>query len=333
MAGIQGNNAWWMFKKQSAQGAIATLEAGEVTEAPKKQKAFRVPFSGGSLAPNRVFGKLAETDSSRDQGVSYAKTGGVAGTPETYVRDDSIAGLLLAVLGTDTPTGTTPNFVHKITPATVLPYFTVWNAVGSTLYEAYKDCKVSSVNIKTTAGEPLTCSANIIGVSAEKLGADPTTTVKIPLDASYVYNYNDALVELPIATPTSKISSFDMTINNNVTPQQTDSFTPLDVIAGIRQIDLAFDLIFENTTEYGQFNYAGGSTESNKLYTTSALFKFEKSGSANNSVQFEFPSIAYETYPIAPNVTGAPIVVSVKAVAQRHEPIMEATVKNQVEAY
>src|SRR4051812_18021865 len=143
MAGLRGNQAWLMFAKQTGKG---------VTPVPAATNAYRVPFSGGNIAPVRAFGNLAETDANRDQGVSYVASGGVEGTPECYVRDSSLGALLQAVLGTSLPTGTTPNFVHTITPANTVPYVTFWKDLSDTLYERYNDCFVSSLTVRAAAG-------------------------------------------------------------------------------------------------------------------------------------------------------------------------------------
>lgn len=332
MAGLRGNNAWWMAQKQSAKGTTATV----ALPALAVPGAYKYPFAGGSITPNRVFGKLAETDANRDQGVSYAKTGGVAGTPEAYCRDASIAPLAYYCLGANADSGTVAKYIHKATAANTLPYVSVWNSISETLWEAFQDCVCSSLQFKTTAGEPLQVAANFFGVKATRLTADPSTTAVIPLDAGYAYNFNDCTVELPTSTPTKLVGSFDLTINNNVAPQQTDDFSPLDVVVGQRTVDLAFDLIFENLEEYNKFNYGGasGTAESNALYTTSMKFKFDKG--ADNAIMFELPTVAYETFPVTSNVAGTPIVVSVKAVAQRPSPgtsIVTIETKNQVAVY
>lgn len=336
MAGIHGNTAWLMFKKQTAKGTPAT--AGEAAESSTlKQTCFRVPFTGGNIEPARSFGNLAETDANRDQGVSYAKTGGVAGTPEMYTRDTAIGALLTYCLGADAVTGTTPNRIHTITPANNIPYVTFWRDIGDTLFERFQDCFVSSLNFKATAGEPLTVAANVLGVKTTRLETDPSVGVTtIPLEKGYVFNYNDATVSLA-GSATGLISSFDLTIDNNVSSQQTDDFSPYDVTAGQRVIDLSFDIIFESLEQYEKFNYGSGAlksertAESNELFQTSSEFNFAHG--ANNGVKFILPSIAYESFPVAPNTTGAPIVASVKAVAQRSTPIITAEVKTQVESY
>lgn len=324
MAGLRGNTAWLMYQKQTVKGTPATVS---------KTTTIKSPYAGGAIAPTREFDQLAETDANRDQGVSFVKTGGVSGNPEVYVRDASIGAFLFYVLGADAVTGSS-NYVHTITPAQSIPYITFWNGLSETLYERHQDCFVSSLELKTGPGQPLTAQANILGLKTERLTSDPSTSEAIPLQSGYVYNYNNCTVTLA-GGATALVSSMDLTIDNNVTVQQTDGFLPYDVVVGQRQISLSFDLIFETLTEYNKFHYAteGGTTISNQIYTTSADFQFDNG--TNNQVKLTLPTIAYEEFPVSPDPSGAPIVASVRAVGQRPTSgsIITAVVKNQVATY
>jgi hypothetical protein len=324
MAGLRGNTAWLMYQKQTAKGTPASVA---------KATTIKSPYSGGSISPTREFDQLAETDANRDQGVSYVKIGGVSGNPEVYVRDSSIGAFLFYVLGADAVTGTT-NFTHTITPAQSIPYVTFWSDLSDTLFERHQDCFVSSLEIKTSAGAPLTAQANILGLQSTRLTSDPSTTEAIPLQSGYVYNFNNANVTLA-GGATALISSMDLTIDNNVTVQQTDNFLPYDVVVGQRQVSLSFDMIFENLTEYNKFHYGteSGTAISNTIYTTSASFEF--ANGTNNNIALTLPTIAYEEFPIAPDVSGAPVTASVRAVGQRPTSgsIITAVVKNQVATY
>lgn len=324
MAGLRGNTAWLMYQKQTAKGTPASVA---------KTTTIKSPYTGGSISPTREFDQLAETDANRDQGVSYVKIGGVSGNPEVYVRDSSLGAFLFYVLGADAVTGAT-NFTHTITPAQSVPYVTFWSDLSDTLWEQHQDCFVSSLEIKSAAGTPLTAQANILGLQSKRLTTDPSTTEVIPLQNGYVYNFNNATITLG-GGATALISSMDLTIDNNVTVQQTDNFLPYDVVVGQRQVSLSFDMIFENLVEYNKFHYGGeaGTTVSPSIYTTSASFEF--TNGANNSVAFTLPTLAYEEFPIAPDVSGAPVTASVRAVAQRPTSgsIMTAVVKNQTASY
>jgi hypothetical protein len=324
MAGLRGNVAWLMAQKQTAKGSLATVSA---------TAAYKMPFTGGNIQPVRNTDQLSETDSSRDQGVTYLVSEGVEGSPEFYVRDASIGFWLWAVLGADAVTGTMPNFSHVLTPSNALPYISVWRNIGDVLWESYRDCKVSSLSISAEAGAPLTATATINGLQAARLTTDPSTAPAVAIQSGSVYNYNNATVTLG-GSVTALVRSFELTIDNNVATQQTDDVVPYDVAEGLRTVTLSFDLVFEALDEYNKFHYGGvsGTTVGTSIFTTTALFNF--SLGANNSVSFNLPSIAYTEFPIEPNPGGDPIVASVSAAAQRGaSPVVTATVANQVATY
>lgn len=323
MAGLRGNQAWLLAAKQSAKGTVPV---------PATSNAFKMPFSGGNIAPVRETDNLSETDSSRDRGIAYVTTSGVEGTPEFYVRDDSIPFWLYACLGSIASTGTT-NYTHTITPGGTLPYIAVWRDIADTLYEEFRDCKVSSMTISAQAGAPLVASVGIQGLQATRLTAAPDT-VPVALQSGPVYSYNDATVTLS-GGATALVGSFELTIENGVTRQQTDAVVPYDVVEGVREVSLTFDLIFETLTEYNQFHYGGasGTAISSSIYETAAIFTFTKG--ANNEISFSLPHLAYTEFPVEPNPGGDPIVASVAAAAQRFtgSPVVTATVKNQHASY
>lgn len=327
MAGLRGNIGWVMAQRQTAQGTLATVALPGVALG-----AYKSALAGGGMSIARNIGQLAETDSSRDQGVSFVSGVSTTGSPEIYVRDDSLGLWLLATLGADAAAGTT-NFTHTMTPSNALPYMSVWRDVADTLWEAYVDCKVSTLVVAATAGNPLTATATLTGRTATRLTADPSTTASIPMSNGYAYNYNDATVTLG-GGATALVSGMTLTINNNITAQQTDDVITYDVVEGQRTVELDFDLIFATLDEYNKFHFGGISNTaiSPTIFTTSADFKF--ANGVNNSIEFSLPSLAYTDFPVDVNPNGDPISVAVKAIGQRSaSPIITAIVKNQVAVY
>lgn len=328
MAGLRGNIGWVMAQKQTAKGTLATVALPGVAAG-----AWKSALAGGGVGPNRTIGQLAETDASRDQGTSFVSAEQNGGSPEFYVRDSTIGFWLYSVLGADAITGAGPNYVHTLTPSNTLPYISVWRDVADTLWEAYQDCKVSSLVIAASAGQPLTATATLSGRISSRLTADPSVTATIPLSNGYAYNYNDATVTLS-GGATALVQGMTLTIDNNVTSQQTDDVNIYDVIEGERTVELDFDLIFETLDEYNKFHYGGisGTAVAPAIYTTSADFQFDNG--LNNQVKFTLPSIAYTEFPVDVNPNGDPIVASIKAIGQRGaSPIVTAVVKNQVQLY
>jgi len=324
MAGLRGNIANLIAQKQTALGTAATwADASSVKNA----------FSGGSIGPVREVNQLSETDSSRDIGVSFASTTGVEGSPEVYVRDESISFWLWAALGASAVTGTT-NYTHTVTPANALPYLTVWKSLGGTLFEQYQDCKVGSLSIKAEAGQPLTATIGINGRQSTRLTAAIDNATPKTIENSLVYNYNKAAVTLG-GSATAMVRSFEINIENNLTRQQTDDFIALDVYEGTREVTVSFDLIFDSLPEYNKFHYGSpsGTTVSDQVFTTSLQLDFAGVG-ANNNINFSLPNIAYTEFPVEPQPGGDAVVSSVAATAQRGgSPVLTAVVKNQHPAW
>jgi hypothetical protein len=122
----------------------------------------------------------------------------------------------------------------------------------------------------------------------------------------------------------------ELSINNNITVQQTDDVKPYDLVPGTREVTLSFDYIVEDLSEYNKFNYGGasGTAISSTLYTTDLLF--DLTHGANNSVQLDVNSVAYEEFPIEPQPDGSPVTVSARARGQRTAgDMVTASVKNQ----
>jgi len=331
MAGLKGNVAWWAVGKQ----------ADKTTAAPTCS--VKAPFVGGSISVTRETANLAETDSSRDQGISYVTRTGVEGGPEAYVRDASVHTILEGVLGTKTDSGTAPNYTHAITPANDLPYYTFWRNQSDVLYEQFTGCKFSEVTIKGEAGAPLTVTTAIMGLTPTRSATEFATSAAVAsVESGACYSYNDTTISFGgtvsaglVVAPTAvhNVRSVEVQISNNINMQQTDNVVPYDLAAAQRSINISFDLILEDLTEYNKFFYGGasGTTVDSTIYKTPMQIKFSKS--ANNSLTFDIPSVAYEAFPVQPNPNGDPIVVSVRAQAQRTgiaaDPIITATVKNQ----
>lgn len=317
MGGLLGNQASFALAKQSAKGT------------PNTTYTDRVPFTGGSIAPTRTVDNLAETDANRDQGTSFVSSYGVEGAPEFYVRDANIHHFLTAALGAQADSGST-NYTHTITPANALSYYTLYREIGGTLFEQFDDCMANELTISADAGSPLTASLSFLGLKSTRLAAQPGSISSLSLAAGAVYNFGEAAVTLASGA-TSLVSSFEMTLSNNTTSQQTDEFSLYDVVPGQRELTLGFTMIFETLDEYNRFHYGGtsGTAQSPTLATVAANFSFSKG--SNNQVNFDFPVLSYEELPVDPDPSGAPITVDVRARAQRSaSPIVTATVKNQV---
>lgn len=315
MAGLRGNQGYWGWAKQSVKGT-----AVDVTH--------KSPFSGGNITPTRNTAQLSETDSNRDEGVTYVEQTAAEGSPEMYVRDSNIHAILDAALGATVSSGSDPNYTHTATPANALPYLTLYKMLGGTLFEKFKDSMISELTISADTGGPLTATLSVVGREAERLTAEPDELV-IPA-SSAIYNFNEATVTAH-GGATALISNFELTLSNNVTMQQTDDSKPYDVVPGLRSLTVGYDMIFEDLEDYNSFHYGStsGTAQTNAINETALTFLFSKG--ANNSIQFSVPHAAVEEFPVDPDPGGDPVVASVRTRAQRHpsDPILTSVVKNQ----
>lgn len=352
MAGLRSNSAWWAIQKQTTAGTAAAGTAASV---------YKIPFAGGSIGPVRETDRLSETDSSIDQGDPYVSASGVEGSPEAYARDAYLPLLLHGALnGAITTTGAADPYTHTIDAGTnALPLFTIWKNIGGTdtgastattgkhILEQYVDCRVGSLTISGEAGSPLTVACGIQGriptrldagpggVASNAINTDPVYTFSHSTD--YVANPDTSLITIGatgIGT-TFRVRSFELTVENNLSRQQTNSVYPLDTAPGIREVSLGFDLIFEDRREYDLFHYGAAGTAgpqeiSPNIYTisTSTTFTFRRQASPLRELTFTIPKIAYEEFPVEADPGGDPIVVPVRAVALRNTPIVSASVKN-----
>jgi hypothetical protein len=323
MAGLPSNNAWLAVTKQAAKGT------------PPATAQYKMPFTSGSAAPERVIDHLAETDNNVDQGIAYVSRFGAAGNPGVYARVPEAGLLLLGSHGTDTPSGAGP-YLHVLTLASALPYLTFWRMQGGVIWERLNDCQISSQTIKCGAGEPLVIESNFIGRDGLRLAADPAAAVNFSTNAPL--SFNDATVTVGSAGAVSTVSSFELTIDNALTQQQTDAAIVYDLArSGPRTISLSYDMIFENKDDYTAFHTGTttGTTQSTTVYKSpSTIFNF--AFDATNAIKFDLgANFAWEEFPLEPDSSGAPLVVAVRGTMQRPASGsgLTTTVTNSVATY
>lgn len=322
MAGLRGNQAYFVVAKQTGKGVEPT----------KWQDTYL--FTDGNLSPSRQTDQLSETDSNRNAGDFFVTQTGSEGAPAAYVRTASIHHLLEYALGTAAHEGGAGKFTHKVSSAASLPYITLGKGQGATLFEQFNDCKVDELALSWATGQPGTVSISVMGRSAVRKTEEWKTELAPPATSTLPpLSFNKATVKIGGAE-TRLVSSFELTISNNLTVQQTDDSIPFDIVEGPLAVTLGFDYIVEDLKEYNKFHYGGeaGTTQSADIFTTENL-TFEFAGNnVDNNLKLIVPKTAYTEFPVEPDAGGAPTVAAVRGAAQRHaEGFLQATVKNEVE--
>lgn len=321
MAGLRGSQAQWMFAKQTAKEAVPT----------KWLDGFF--FTDGNLSPTKQTDQLAETDTSRNAGNFFVTQTGSEGAPSAYARSEGIQHILEAAMGAVVHSGTTPKFIHTITPAAALPYVTLGKSQGGTLFEQFNDCKLDELSFSWSTGQPGTFSASFMGRNATRLPAVWTGELAPPAPSTRApFSFNNATVKLN-GVETRLASSFEITISNNLTVQQTDDSVPFDIVEGTFAVTFGYDYIIQDLVEYNKFNYGGesGTTQKPEIYegeNLTILFEQEE----KNALEFKVPKYAYTEFPVEPDAGGAPTTSAVRGASQRSsEGFLKAVVKNETE--
>lgn len=324
MAGLRGSQAQWAYAKQSAkEAAITTWEDGFF-------------FTDGNIGPTKQTDQLSETDANRNAGNFFVTQTGAEGQPSAYVRTDGIQHILEAAMGAVVHSGTTPNWIHTISPAASLPYITLAKSQGGVLFEQFQDCKLDELSFSWATGQPGTFSASFMGRSAKRLtttwaGELALATKAIPSTKAPLSFNNAEVKQNSVATRLA--SSFELTISNNLTVQQTDDSVPFDIVEGTFAVTFGYDYIIQDLVEYNKFNYGGesGTEQKPEIYEGEKLnVKFEQT--ANALLEFTVPKYAYTEFPVEPDAGGAPTVSAVRGASQRSsEGFLSAVVKNATE--
>lgn len=319
MAGLSGKTAYIGIARQTGKG----------TGIPTTPK-YKNPFTGGSAGAERVVDRLQETDANLDPGSAYLVRGGAAGAPELYVRPKSFPAYASAGLGHIVTSGAGP-YVHTIdTNTSALPYVSFFKMLGNTLYERLEDCFVNSISVRAEAGQALVSTVNFLGLGSTRATAEWVAAPTLENENPWLYSQGSLFIG---GVQFGNLRSFEITLENNVTQQQTDDVVLYDVVPGTRNLTFSFDVIFDSVNgfnEYKKFIYGStsGTTQSTTLYTTALSFIFT---SGTDIAQFDVPSAAYEEFPVDPDAGGDPVISSVRGSALRSaSPITTWTFTNSV---
>jgi hypothetical protein len=323
MAGTSGNVATFGWAKQSAKGTAAAASI-------RKTK-----FTGGDFTPQRSLTRLAETAGTRDQGPTIMTAASVSGNPSCYLRSSDFSDFAYYALGANADSGAGP-YVHTATPVqTDLPYVTLWKMVAATsgalaILERYEDCKLNTLRISGSAGNPLTVEMEWLGLRSLFLGTNDATAVTTVLPVTW-----DMLAVTKGGAAKSSIQSFDLTITNNLVLQQGNgAITAYDIFPGEFQVSGTMTLLFESNVDYLQFHYgtatapSGASTaaQSRTLFQEALVLTLTQS--ASSVIAISLANVTYTAIPVAPDPGGAPIVSAMAFNVEPGSPTVQIATTN-----
>lgn len=235
--GVSRRKGFVAFAKQTAFG---TPVADGATK-------YAVPQRSGGMHPMRDRGDIGVTSSSQARRGMFIQRARGEGTVAMLAHPDPLGLLLLAAMGTDTPSGTTHVFTMNDVLSTVL---TVWSLVGDEWWK-FPDTFIQSLTIRGTSGENYEIEVGFLSFDAQLLSSAPSYTVE---DEDPRFKYIDSLVKMEAnsATPTQmdNVENVELVINRNLELRYGSSLTPTTYIPG-RDVDFSCGIVYDSGGNQG----------------------------------------------------------------------------------
>lgn len=300
------------FSSQSGQVILRSQTVLGTYNADTGTAGVGVKMRGGGLGPNREL-MIPDPEIGGGRDVVDATLGAVSwsGDYELYARQDAIATLLKACLGTAAaPVTTTGVTTHTITPSDsgTLPYLSIEENIGGNLETYnYTDCVVNTLHLEADANGYLMATAGIIG--AKQVAGATKTVSPVWDDSPMIVGTNVSITYNSVSLPAK---SFSLDINNNFEDDdfRLGSFFLGDLTAKRREITASFGIRASSSALWRQATFGvpsatqvGGLTTKNQLVITCQTYEDIVGGtpSTPNSIVITIPKFALRPYSLDPS--------------------------------
>ncbi len=288
MPPVEGNTRLIYVAKQSAKGT-PNITATEVFS-----------LSGdAALNPNREIIQLPETDASSQRSDSVVVGSSPGGGWSGWLRAKQFKMLAEGIMGATagTPTATA-------TPASALPYYTVFDVIPGQQCTQYNDVRFSSLTVSSEALQGTTYSVEAVGLAAV-LNATPPT-LALPTDTKYSHSYLTTTIG---AVAPGTHDAVSITINRNVSLLRGDlGLAIYDSWPGLFEVTGTFRKIYANDDDYAKIHggAAAATVLTRTVFAESLSILYSESGT--QSVEFVSSSIEYTEITVPVNVDGSPLL-------------------------
>ena len=312
------------------QVAIALQNAkGQIVTTPQ----FWLDVTGSDLGPQQETERRSETGLGVDAGTSYIRVLGAGGSANVILRPSYAPLLFYGNLGARAVTGASAPYSHTNTAANTKPFFTVWRSVGDQLWEVFRDCHFTGMNVSWSPGGDVMADMSIMGLDFDRLTAAPT---------GGAYNPNEAPFRVPGRTfsvdggPGSAITEGNVNIEWPSNPIQTGAITYSYLEPGQRAISASWTEVWENVGRYAKTVYgsASGTDPAETSYEAAFSFGFPHS-TAGQSLTLAAPRFRFDAANPTPDPGGDPLMLPIAGTVERPNTgsILTATVANGVATY
>lgn len=296
----------------SRQGSIAlAIQTAKGSPAATPTVKFFLAASP-SLAPVKERARFQMTDDSRDQGGAYTSRLAVEGDFQVYAHPQGLALLTAACLGANVDADLGGgNYKHTATPADDMLWVTIWRmTAGGQIVERFVDCKINTLQVEGSSGQPMTVTVGVLGINSEWVGSD--TVLAALTDQPYIYP--ELCGRILVDEAVERIHSISFGINNGASSYQADCYVPFDIDPGGREISLSYSTRFGGAiaaADYQTFYYGSASGTSLHPAVGTHAFSFELYRDADTRFKVELPRLVYAAVPVQSDPGGAPIEVEV----------------------
>lgn len=277
----------------------------------------------------------AESDQSAQQGDVVVVGAQPGGTFKKYARPSEEDLLLYALLGKNTDSGTTPNYIHtsEVDDANPFssPYLTIWDIWPGVTTTKYVGCRLSQAAFSSQPGQMVDVEYSVVALQALLHDTEPTLT------GLFVDELGFSWPELAVSlggVHSGIVNNMAITIARNTQYFAGDNgLQSLDIPNGLFAVDGSLEVAFQDDSLYRAANT--GSTSGTSLSTTvfSEALAIALTRNANLSLTLSLLAAQIKNYKLAMKTDGSPAVATFDFSTKRQAPLADAltsVVKNQL---
>jgi hypothetical protein len=300
------------------------------------QPQYMLDVTGSDLGPQPETERRSETGLGVDVGAQFVRVLGAGGSANVLLRPKTAPLLLFGNLGTKAVTGAGP-YTHTLTANTAKPWFTVWRSLGGSLWEVFRDCHFTGMNISWEAGGDVTADMSLSGLLFARLTAAPTVPATYdPAEAPFRV---PGIVYTVDGGTRTNITEGNINIDWPSTAIQTTAITNSYLEPGAREITASWTEVWEDVQNYAKVYYGSGSgtTAAESRYEATGGFSFAfPHATAGYSLTLTAPRFAFQEATATPDPGGDPLTMPIAGSVERPTggaSILTGTVINGIATY
>jgi hypothetical protein len=306
---------------------------------------YRFPVTGGGLAADKVINVIEETSSGRLRNTSYVGAINVDGSPSLAARPDVLGLLLFGIFGAKAVAGSEDPWTHTFTFAADQPYFTMWKKIGPDTggyYEKYRDCKIISLGLASSAEGIVLATPTIMGLRAFSGALADAVDMDIGSEV-FAHHHGDGTM-LVETVAVGSIADLNIMIGGDATRIRGTSLYGSHVAEQMRNVTIdTTQLVDWDLLQRFMYGTATPATDDPPSGTVLELassgldFKYLIPGTAEErSLKLTATRVQTRIDPVDPNTNGAPLMMN--AHHQIFQPVdgstgLTAILKNGVASY